>query len=204
MLINDIIKIKYSNEGYLPNYPPHLISDEEMCNAFLYNEYSYFYDTYKLVNNSLTYEYEELINSIKFHICRFLSSYEPWRKDLPDWVYSYMLGEVVNQSRDQRDRHYLLVGLLSDNIDDELDSKSQYQCYQMSKKYVNKLSKQDKFLNLDSELAQYDKSAQDIINSELNDKYKITRDSNNVVNLRPPTMFGEPHVIKLIRLNEVN
>ena len=74
----------------------------------------------------------------------------------------------------------------------------------MSKKYVNKLRKQDKFLNLDSELAQYDKSAQDIINSELNDKYKITRDSNNVVNLRPPTMFGEPHVIKLIRLNEVN
>ena len=35
MMIHDVIKIKLSREGYLPDYPPHLISDEEMCRAFI-------------------------------------------------------------------------------------------------------------------------------------------------------------------------
>ena len=34
-LLHDIIKIKYTRLGYLPNYPYHLISDEEMFNAFI-------------------------------------------------------------------------------------------------------------------------------------------------------------------------
>ena len=33
--IHDIIKIKYVREGWLPNWPYHLISDQEMCDAFL-------------------------------------------------------------------------------------------------------------------------------------------------------------------------
>ena len=34
-LIHDIIKIKYINLGYLPNYPYHMISDREMFDAFI-------------------------------------------------------------------------------------------------------------------------------------------------------------------------
>lgn len=34
-LINDTIKIKYVREGYMQNYPPHLLSDKEMVDAFL-------------------------------------------------------------------------------------------------------------------------------------------------------------------------
>jgi hypothetical protein len=34
-LIHDIIKIKYTRLGYLPNYPYHLISDAEMFDAFI-------------------------------------------------------------------------------------------------------------------------------------------------------------------------
>ena len=38
MMIHDIIKINLSRGGYLPDYPPHLISDEEMCHAFISHE----------------------------------------------------------------------------------------------------------------------------------------------------------------------
>lgn len=34
-IVNDIIKIKYVREGYMQNYPPHLLSDREMVDAFL-------------------------------------------------------------------------------------------------------------------------------------------------------------------------
>ena len=37
-LIHDTIKIKFIKAGYLPNYPYHMISDSEMCDAFLHNE----------------------------------------------------------------------------------------------------------------------------------------------------------------------
>ena len=33
--VHDVIKIKYAREGYLPDLPYHLISDEEMCDAFI-------------------------------------------------------------------------------------------------------------------------------------------------------------------------
>ena len=39
MFIHDLIKIKYIREGYLPNYPYHMISDEEVFNAFINPDY---------------------------------------------------------------------------------------------------------------------------------------------------------------------
>lgn len=33
--VNDTIKILYTRQGYLPDYPYHLVSDEEMCDAFI-------------------------------------------------------------------------------------------------------------------------------------------------------------------------
>ncbi len=39
MLTHDIIKIQYSREGYLPDYPYHMISDREMFNAFICIDY---------------------------------------------------------------------------------------------------------------------------------------------------------------------
>lgn len=38
MFIHDIIKIEYIRQGYLPDFPYHLISDEEMFNAFIVDE----------------------------------------------------------------------------------------------------------------------------------------------------------------------
>src|SRR5574343_441788 len=35
MFIHDIIKMEYVRQGYLPNFPYHLISDQEMFDAFI-------------------------------------------------------------------------------------------------------------------------------------------------------------------------
>lgn len=171
MNTDDLVKIKYSEEGYLPSLPPHLISNEEMCDAFLHNEISYFYMNYPLLEESLNEEYQTLVGSIEYHISNFLKLINP--TPLPNWVYSYMLGVTVNNMSPQADRHYLLSGLHCDVIDDMMTPLSQYNCYQLSKQYVNKLRADEKKVLVD-------------------DQWVITR---------PPTMFGEPHVIKMIRIN---
>lgn len=203
MFITDIIKIKYSDEGYLPDYPPHLISDEEMCEAFLNTHtYSYFYDHYELLTNDLYYEYEELINALKFHLCRFLSKVEVWKSDLPDWVYSYMLGEVVGDHSVIQDRHYFLVGIGRDNIDDVMTPESQKACYEMSRKYVNKIPKQDKYMIMDEILKEYDDDVKAKILKEF-EEFGVKFDDISRILYRPPSMFGEQNIIKLIRLSEV-
>lgn len=162
-LMHDIIKIKYSREGYLPNWPYHLISDSEMCDAFLNtNSYSYFYDTYPNVDSSLQNVYDSLVAAIQYHINALkLSTDESYA--MPDWVYSYMLGAVIGPNSSQQDIHDLLVLLDTDNIDDIFTPVASLACYDVSKLWVNKISS-------DARLH------------------------------RPPTCFGEPHVIKSLRL----
>lgn len=210
MLAKDNIKIKYSQEGYLPNYPPHLISDEEMFEAFLTSEYAYFYDNYPLKTANLSdndkelleISYSNLINAFRYFIARHVSSIESWRIDIPDWVYSYMLGEVVTDTSIQADRHYLLVGLNTDNIEDEITPKSQLACYHMSKRYTNKLDRAFKEDNISHLISVFDYSDQIIIQKEF-EKWGVEVKANGWIDKRPPTMFGESHIIKLIRLNEI-
>ena len=179
-LIHDIIKIKYSSLGYLPGYPYHLISDSEMFNAFINladdkNEH-YFEDTYpnpfaeedliykKLDKNgqvisevSLSGEYDNLktyiIAQIKYYLDGAIS-------ELPDWIYTYMLGEVVYNNSEYLDIYDTLALLGVSNIDNKFTNQSCALCYATSIKYVSTLSS----------------------------------------GLRPPTVFGEPHVIKQLRL----
>lgn len=203
MLAKNNIKILYSQEGYLPNYPPHLISDEEMFDAFLNNDFAYFKDYYPLKNNNLQIQYETLLNAFRYHFARLFSSVESFREDLPDWVYSYMLGEVVTDSSIQEDRHYLLVGLGKDNIDDEITSESQLQCYVFSSNWVNKLNKTLRKANLGTLLKDYELDEQQLIVSDF-EKFGVVFNESGDIDTRPPSMYGEPHVIKLIRLNEVS
>ncbi len=162
-LIHDIIKIKYSREGYLPNWPYHLISDSEMCDAFLNDDsYSYFYDHYPNVSSQLQPVYDSLVDGIKYHIQCLKSSLDD-AYTLPDWVYAYMLGNVIGPSSTQQDIHDLLVMLGTDNIDDIFTPISASACYDVSRMWINKLP-------------------------------------DNIKRNRPPTCFGEPHVIKSLRL----
>lgn len=163
-LLNDNIKIKFVREGYLPNWPYHEISNEEMCDAFISNGDGYFYDNYPLLDESLKDQYDELVSAISYHLDKMRISDDPDYM-LPYWVYSYMVGSVISINSDTRDIHDLLVCLNVDNIDDIFTPAAQQWCYQVSKGWISKLT----IKNLDH---------------------------------RPPTMFGELHVVKALRLLE--
>lgn len=201
MLILNNIKIRYSQEGYLPNYPPHLISDYEMAQAFIKSDPSYFYDEYPLLSSTLSYEYDVLVNALKFHLSRFLSAVPEWQTNLPNWVYSYMLGVVIRNDSLVQDRHYFLCGLDVDNIDDIITAESQVACYKLSEKYVNKLDKNVRFVDMSRFYEEYSKDAFNTVLEELN-QWGLDCSKSSIIPARPATMFGEPHIIKLIRLQE--
>ena len=185
-LIKDTIKIKLSRLGYLPDYPYHLISDKEMCDAFIdTSKCSLKYEDGAIVENEVTWSdsrsldrffdrnypclsaseilstaYQKLVDAICYNILCLKSSNSD-NYELPDWVYTYMLGEVISVNADKRDIHDLLVMLGIDNMEDEFMSDAEAACYRVSMAWVSKL----------------------------------------VSNKRPPTLFGEPHVIKSLRLD---
>lgn len=163
MFIHDVIKIKYIREGYLPNFPYHLITDKEMIDAF-WNADGYFQANYPCVNIKLQDEYDELVSAIKYHTDKYLNKES---EDIPKWVYSYMLGNVISINTPEEDIDNL-IRLLNLEIPDasEFTPDLSEQCYKISKEWVKKMSSGS-------------------------DK-------------RPATIFGEPHVIKSLRLEEVN
>lgn len=183
MITHDIIKIKLSREGYLPDYPPHLISEEEMCNAFLpYNydaddptsgyddsmsaELNYFRDTYPLIHPDLIDEYKTLVSEIAYHLNNLKQSKDD-TFELPDWVYSYMLGATLTVDSDQKDLHDLFVMLDTDNLFDVFNYDCARACYFESEAWISKLP-------------------------------EARREH------RPPTIFGEPCVIKSLRLKQLD
>lgn len=196
MLVHDILKIKYVNLGYIKkNYPYHLISDEEMFNAFIdlgnadFNEKTTmvdpstrFFDDYYpnpfaeedyiyqkknsdgevIQEISLSGEYARLKSYIIQLINTYLllhNQYGAWY-ELPDWIYTYMLGEVVYQQSDYLDIQDTITMLGCFNLDNEYTREACVRSYAISLDCVS------------------------IPQSES----------------RPPTIFGEPHVIKALRL----
>lgn len=187
-LIHDIIKIKYSKLGYLPGYPYHLISDKEMFNAFINlndsedNVDRFFEDNYPnpfaeqdliyrklnpqgeaVSEVSLSGEYDKL----KAYIIKVIKAYLEYQGTesadlytIPDWIYTYMLGEVVYNSSTYEDIYDTLALLGVSNNDNKFTNKACALCYTTSLKYISTLTS----------------------------------------GLRPPTVFGEPHVIKQLRL----
>lgn len=193
--IHDIIKIKYSNLGYLPGYPYHMISDKEMFDAFIdlsTNEYEdeskipsgvYFFEDmysdpfaeedvfYKKINKkdgtttsiSLKGEYKNL----RKYIVKVINAYLTYHNTeleanyvIPDWIYTYMLGEVVYNNSEYLDIHDTLALLGDNSIENKFTNKSCALCYATSLKYISTLTS----------------------------------------GTRPPAVFGEPHVIKQLRL----
>lgn len=179
MIIHDIIKIRLSRQGYLMNYPPHLISDAEMCDAFLPYTYdesdptsgyeesmdaeiNYFRDNYPVLDDALLEAHKTLVSEIAYHINKLKKTTES-EYVLPDWVYSYMIGATVGVNSELKDRHDLFVLLGTDNLYDEFTATCSSACYRESQYWLAKLS---------SKAREH----------------------------RPPTMFGEPHVIKSLRI----
>lgn len=136
MFIHDIIKIQYINEGYLPNYPYHMITDREMFDAFMLADEGYFAINYPLVDPSLQAAYDELIEGIRMKISLYLASGE----EIPSWVYTYMLGTATSVNSAGYDIMYLHELM---NIDvtgvDAFDAVTQEECYRISKEWLSKL-----------------------------------------------------------------
>lgn len=170
IFIHNVIKIKYIDEGYLPDYPYHLISDEEMFEAFMkvdqenvLQDTCFFKDNYVCLDSVLEEDYVTLADEIRYHIYEYL---EDNTYKIPDWVYSYMLGECICDTSPVEDRHDYLVLLGLDNVDDEMNGEIQARTLEISRGWINKFP---------SEYKEH----------------------------RPPTLFGEPHVIKALRLQKV-
>ena len=199
MFIHDVIKIKFSRDGYLPNLPYHLISDEEMCNAFItlpesvdsyitedyfgptiedtkttidwFHAYMndehpmFFKDNYPLIDDEIQTPYKTLVNRIFYEIQEFKKNVNDDR-ELPAWIYSYMLGICIGPMSDKLDIHDMIFAMGTDNIEDDYNIYCAEKCLEISTNWLKK-----------------------IIVSQ--DEIK-----------RPPTMFGEPHVLKSIRLDQ--
>ena len=173
-LIHDTIKINLIREGYLPNYPYHMISDAEMCDAFMSDDNSgYFFDYYPLIDDSLKGPYDDIVKAIRYYLAECkdpnVDEYQ-----FPDWVYSYMLGSVISINSDPYDIQDL-ADLLNISIDyGDFSVLLATNCYRISREWLKKMS--------------YTSSQ---------------ASSDDDIDLRPPTMFGEPHVIKYLRLLQV-
>lgn len=164
--LHNILKMKYSYIGYLPNTPYHLISDEEMYDAFITEEDGaecFFFDNYPCLVPDLADVYGELVKRIREEVQKAKSN--PPDHIVPDWVYSYMLGEVITVTSDARDIHDLCKDFLLENTDDEFVPYLQVSCHLISKNWIRKKSDETD---------------------------------------EPVTIFGAPHVLKSLRLQELH
>ena len=178
--IHDVIKIRYIKEGYLPNYPYHLISDAEMFEAFIPKDdvlggfFGYMYpeppNTYVSSANELQRKHYALMLSIRYHIAQYL---EDPNYDMPDFVYTYMLGAAVGIRSRAYDIHDIIFPLGVDNVDDEYTDVAMAAVYNESRSYLMSIQSP-----------------------------KTVEWEGRTVQVRPPTIFGEPHVIKSIRMRQ--
>lgn len=177
--IHDCIKIRLSHEGYLMNYPYHLVSNEEMCEAFLSqhtdNDSGAFFDKYPrsiAEGAHLLVQYNTLVSSIRYFLQQLINSgTEDYA--LPNWVYSYMMGSTIGKDSSVRDIQDLYKLLGGPAESEEFNSDLASSCFAVSQSWLRRFN-----------------------NSE-----SVEVDGISIL-LRPPTMFGEPHVLKSLRLSQ--
>ena len=164
--VDTLVRIHYVELGYLPNLPYHMITDEEMVNAFI-GPGNYFDSVYYCPGKSVEKEY----NNLRTYIANLLAAYLDDNSEvttIPNWIYGYMLGNVITYTSDAEDIIYLyqLNNLIPKESYDIFSEELAASCLAVSKAWIAKLTS--------SKLA------------------------------RVPTPFGEPHVIKSLRLSAVN
>lgn len=176
--MHNVVKINLSRSGYLPNYPYHLISDSEMCDAFLAEDGSgYFKDQYPLPSENLQSEYDALVAALRYWLDMCKNS-DVDEYEMPDWVYTYMIGGAISSKSDDYDKYDLAVLLNLDDVTQygEFTETIAENCYEISYKWLNKLGSASRYVFLEN---------------------------GTRFDTRPPTIFGEPHVIKYLRLQQV-
>lgn len=185
--INDLVKLNLVRSGYLADMPYHLISDKEMCNAFIsakqhgdkwvVDDNCYFAVNYPCMSEELSDVYNKLVDVILYHISKF-QEVDDLTYTLPDWLYSYMLGEVISINSPKADIHDMLVAMGVDNLEDEFTAEASAMCAKMSEAWMNKFILSDKQIT-------------DVDHPHFGQL------------LRTATIFGEPHVLKFLRLQSI-
>jgi hypothetical protein len=194
MLVHDIIKIKYVSLGYIKkNYPYHLISDEEMFNAFI---------------DAGTGLQSNLIDPK----VRFFDMYYPNPFAEEDVIYKKRnsKGEVIEEislSGEYNKLKSYMISVIKDHVkysgtpaEDKYPIPSWIYTYMLGEVVYQQSDYRDIYdalellgcANLDNEFTQ-----QACVNCYATSLSYI---STLTTGLRPPTVFGEPHVIKNLRM----
>ena len=212
MLIHDILKIRYTNAGYLINYPYHMVSDAEMFKAFMDNNGAGFLaDNYPCLstNPDVIKAYNQLVLSILYHIDLFMVLDV---NVIPDWIYSFMLGSVISVNSDKLDIHDLSVQLGTSNLADEFTAACSDACYAESQNWLGGatydltipiISGYESIINAMLNAIPVTNNPEGLYTHEINTFYDLAHlENNDKIFLRPATMFGEPHVLKSLRLKQ--
>ena len=195
-LIHDIIKIKYSNLGYLPGYPYHMISDKEMFDAFIdlsVEEYSdedeipsgeyFFEDNYPnpfAGDNDLTYKQLNREGKAVTEV-DLSSEYKKLRKYIVKVINAYLTYHNTELAANYTIPYWVYTYMLGEVV----YNNSEYQDIYDTLALLGANNIDNQFTNKSCALC-YATS------------YKYI--SKKTLGNRPLSVFGEPHVIKQLRL----
>ena len=200
--IHDVVKIQYTREGYLPDWPYHLVSDQEMCDAFIklpdsISEYitsDYFGPTVEDTKNTVDW-YSSFLNDTE-SICYFKDNYP-----LIDESLSTYYKNLVN-------RIFYEIQEFNNNLDADKELPDWIYSYMLGVA----IGPNSSTLDIHGMI-----SSQAVGTDNIDDYYDLDCAIQclkiSILWLkrvivpegavqRPPTMFGEPHVLKFIRLFE--
>lgn len=235
MFIHDIIKIEYIRQGYLPDYPYHLISDKEMFDAFICDEIIVSKDDALKIKQGDSSLWESPKKYVTLHGLSYFEFI----------VYDDKEALLIRGSKDKLSQFRDILGIvtecklseecyfavnypLPEGLDDEYNNLVSSISYHISA-YFEMLERGEEavlpdwvysymngsvigpnspqldihdllvMINLDNIDDKFTLSAQ-LSCLEISKKWvdKLPP-SKNV--MRPPTMYGEPHVIKSLRIS---
>lgn len=214
MFIHDIIKIRYSNDGYLIDYPYHLISDTEMLTAFYDADGAgFFTDNYPCLSEDI--QFIRSYNLLILTIVTYLLLYKHGVIDtIPDWVYSYMLGSSICVNSDKLDIYDLNMqfgigktDIFTQACSEACLSESSNVCMGYFRHTMSITTFPASVVDdMKSIKLQYNTDTMpELYNDTVITLYDLCRNINiSSVFERPPTMFGEPHVLKSLRLKQIS
>lgn len=195
MLIHDILKIKYVKLGYIrKNYPYHLISDEEMFNAFIDLGNTDFNDKTTLIDKRTRFfndYYPNPFNKDDVYIKTDSAGRET--KIILSDEYDKLKTCIISTINDylqycgtaEGAKHLIPAWIYTYMLGEVVYQKADYLDIQDTLALLG-CSNLDNIFTKDACIACYRVSMQYI--------------SSSVTDVRPFTVFGEPHVIKQLRL----
>lgn len=215
MLTHDIAKMRYTDDGYLMNYPYHMISDTELFSAFMDNSGAgFFSDSYPMLSETEHYvnAYHLLVLAIQYYIIAY--EYDS-TNTIPDWVYTYILGSSISIYSDSLDIHDLSLDLHTQNDGDEFTEACSAACLQESEDWLGNTINSTVIAAtnmpaafktyLESRLQQISidgTTLYDIYHADIEENGTLVHTADTII-ARPATMFGEPHVLKSLRMKQI-